>query len=144
MSRASKFFLLYSVLSLLVLQSGCSHTTAPAPLSDKFHDIQTRTLNVYCAYSGCHGGDQPAALLSLDSTQSYANLLGGHVIQNEMADTIYKALVVPNKPDSSFLYIKLTNPTTDEGARMPNRGDQLPQDQIDAIKSWILRGAPND
>lgn len=111
-------------------------------LSDKFHDIQSRLLTPSCAYSGCHDGNHPP-YLSLQTGLAYNNLLHAKV-QNSVADTIYKALVVPGEPDSSFLYIKITAPIAGEGDRMPDRLTKLPQNEIDAIRSWIARGAPND
>jgi hypothetical protein len=131
------------LLGLIFFTSCVSPTTQPLPvLSDKFHDIQSRLLTPGCAYSGCHDGQHPP-YLSLQSNVCYDNLLHAK-IQNSVADTIYKALVVPGKPDSSFLYIKITDPGAGEGDRMPQRLNKLQQNELDAVRSWIARGAPND
>ncbi|MEI8135404.1 MAG: hypothetical protein WCH46_10110 [bacterium] len=60
--------------------------------------------------------------------------------------TKFQKLVIPGNPDSSFLYYKITTSTNtiEYGERMPSRLTAIAQNQIDAIKSWILRGAPND
>lgn len=123
---------------------GCSNDGGTStPLPDKFSDIQTRTFDKSCNNSSCHGGSFPKALLDLTSAKSYEQLLGNQ-IQNSAAKTRYRALVVPGKPDSSFLYLKVKGPRSDEGAQMPERLSALPPAEIEAIRSWILRGAPND
>lgn len=131
------------LIGSLVFQS-CSQSSPSEPvLSDKFSDIQKRLITPTCGVSGCHGGDFPSALLDLTADSAYKSLMT-HEIQNSVAIEKYRALVVPGKPDSSFLYIKITNPVAGEGDRMPQRLDKLPQNEIDAIRSWISRGAPND
>jgi|SRR6188768_4100940 len=130
-------------LFLFVLY-GCSDDGGTVtPLPDKFSDIQTRVLTPSCANSSCHGGSSPKALLDLTAANSYNELLGS-VIQNTAAETRYPGLVVPGKPDSSFLYIKVKGPRSDEGVQMPERLPALPAAEIEAIRSWIQRGAPND
>jgi hypothetical protein len=58
--------------------------------------------------------------------------------------------VVPGDAAHSFLYRKLTNDLTpDEGLPMPQSGlaapwKELPADQIEMVKCWILAGAKND
>ena len=133
------------VFSLLFLAS-CGNsgtTTPPVVLSDKFADIQKQTLNGSCARSSCHVGSSPKALLNLEMGKAYSQLMN-NPIQNDAALKRYSRLVVPFKPDSSFLYIKLTNPKADEGELMPQRLGTLSKEEIEAIKSWITRGAPND
>jgi hypothetical protein len=53
-----------------------------------------------------------------------------------------ETLVMPGRPESSLLYLKVTRPSC--GSRMPPNGPALPQASIDLIKSWIDEGAPND
>jgi hypothetical protein len=137
----------WSVVALMVClgQMGCSNPTPVQPviLSDKFSDIQARLLTPTCAASGCHSGDLAAARLNLEAGRAYNDLLT-RPVQNSVAVDKYTALVVPMKPDSSFLCVKLTDPATGEGDRMPQRRNKLAQNEIDAIESWIARGAPND
>lgn len=55
--------------------------------------------------------------------------------------------VVPGDPAHSFLYRKMVNDLTpDEGAPMPKSGlasgwKELPQDEIEMLRCWILAGA---
>ncbi|MDP4221015.1 MAG: hypothetical protein Q8916_01080 [Bacteroidota bacterium] len=132
------------LLGFSILYAGCSSPTTPLPvLSDKFSDIQTQTFNKSCAKGGCHDANSQQALLCLTTDSCYSQLMH-HQIQ--AIGKKYRALVVPGFPDSSFLVYKLTtNQTTiDYGEAMPQRLNHLPQNQIDAIISWIKRGAPND
>jgi outer membrane biosynthesis protein TonB len=49
--------------------------------------------------------------------------------------------VVPGEPNSSLIYLKITNPPC--GSKMPP-GGSLSQSEIDTIKNWILGGAPEN
>lgn len=132
------------VCSIVVFFIGCSEDGGTVtPLSDKFSDIQARTFDRTCNSTSCHGGSFPKALLNLTAGVSYSQLLSNE-IQNTAAKSRYPRLVVPGKSDSSFLYIKIRGPRSDEGAQMPERLSALPAAEIEAIRSWIQRGAPND
>jgi hypothetical protein len=55
-------------------------------------------------------------------------------------------LVVPGHPERSYLYLKLTQPTPCEGARMPRPFEVLPVPALPAaelalIRAWITAGA---
>lgn len=71
----------------------------------------------------CHGGAKVLGALRL-TTQVGA----------------YRALV-PGAPDKSPLYLRLEIPAGKPGA-MPPDGPQLPKEQRDLIRDWILAGAP--
>lgn len=135
-------------ISFALLLEGCGNSTAPLPvLSDKFADIQKQTLDKSCGYSPCHAGQPKAeAFLWLDHDSAYNQLLFNHKIQDNQVAKEFRSLVVPFKPDSSYLIFKLTLPAQSNlyGDPMPSRRSKLPQNQIDAIISWIKRGAPND
>jgi hypothetical protein len=51
--------------------------------------------------------------------------------------------VAPGDPDASYLLQKITSTTPRDGERMPP--DQvLAANKIEAIRLWIVAGAPND
>lgn len=94
-----------------------------------------------CASTSCHNSMSPKAGLALDGRNAYANLVVVPA-QNEAAAAAGKQLVVPGRPEQSFLYQKLTgNLTPDEGDQMPQTGVPLPPEQVEAVRQWILRGA---
>lgn len=134
---------LYSLILFTIYGCSDDDSGGVVALDDKFSSIQTQTLDRTCNSGSCHGGSFPKALLDLTPSKSYVQLLG-NPIQNTAASTRYRALVVPGKPDSSFLYIKLKNPRSDEGAQMPERLSAIPANELEAIRLWIQRGAPND
>jgi hypothetical protein len=52
-------------------------------------------------------------------------------------------LVVPGQPAASYLLKKLEGPVgAIDGDLMPSAGQRLPAETIDAIRQWILAGAP--
>ena len=142
--------ILRSIFSIVVISFvflGCGSATDPLPiLSDKFSDIQKQTLDKSCGYAPCHAAQKAEAFLWLDKDSAYKQLLFNHAIQDNQVAKLYKSLVVPFKPDSSYLVFKLTLGSQSNlyGDHMPSRKSKLPQNEIDAIISWIKRGAAND
>ena len=55
---------------------------------------------------------------------------------------INEGSVIPGNPDTSELYKRLLGPT-ENGARMPLGQEPLPPQSIEAIRNWILAGAPD-
>jgi hypothetical protein len=81
------------------------------------------------------------AKLPLTSDVSYQNL-----VNKPANETCGGTLVVPGKPDQSYLWQKLTAVTPCEGGHMPAKYEMLPSpplsaEQLAAIQSWIAGGA---
>jgi len=96
-------------------------------------DVQP-IFNTYCV--GCHGVNGG---LFLGPGQSYDNL-----VNTESQSYAPLKRVLPSKPDSSVLYLKIaSNPPISVGQRMP-QGGALPENEIMTIKYWILQGAKNN
>jgi hypothetical protein len=143
----------------VLMTCGCyvsGGTTAPtddaAPLDDSstadvdgggsaFDWIYGNVLSVSCGVGGCHSG-----YMSLDLTsgpdRAYQLLLHTSAIVpcTGLPDQPYRPFVVPGDPTGSPLYLKVTG-TTCKGTQMPLNAAALPQEQIDAINSWIASGA---
>jgi hypothetical protein len=79
--------------------------------------------------------------MNLSSGQAYSNTV--NVPSVERAD-LGLDRIEPFFPLQSYLYLKITGNEAIEGGQMPLTGGPLSQTQIDTIKSWIERGAPND
>ena len=133
-------FALLCMGSLLV---GCDHTTmSPVPINPdptSFSNIQANILQPRCVNQGCHpGGGAP---FSLAGNVAYQNLVGVPSVQIPALNR-----VTPNQPDSSYLIQKLVGPPTYTilGSRMPPGGSPLGQNDINNIRAWIIKGAPND
>ena len=91
----------------------------------------SRSSTQSCAFSGCHGGANPDAGLNLEASVSYDAIF----LQRLSPGAPY--LVEPFAPDSSSLLESMVR--SGDGIMPP--GGKLPDDQIDAIRTWILEGA---
>jgi hypothetical protein len=84
-------------------------------------------FNQACTFTGgCHGGEDPAAALSLESYQRLTDRVG---------------IVVPGSPDESILQLRIDGRLT---PRMPLNRPVLTDNQINGIRVWILEGAVNN
>jgi hypothetical protein len=120
----------------------------PDPLPGSFL-LPTDTLATYagniqpiynnsCATSAiCHANGANNVILA--QGVSYANTFE---VESNGVNGDQGLYIDPFLPDSSYLFLKVEG--TGAGARMPYNGDPLPQDQIDAIRNWILEGAANN
>lgn len=121
-------------------------TTPPPPpppppggggFSPVFSQIQVNVFTPSCATSGCHSGAGASAGLNLDSTNSYAQLVG---IASSQDAGIQR--VLPGNPNNSYLIQKMEG-TAAVGGVMPP-GGALPQATIDIVRQWITDGAIDD
>ena len=76
----------------------------------------------------CHGPTISESELRLDTKE--AALKGG----------ISENAIVPGKADESLVFERISLPE-DDAERMPEQGDPLTAEQIEAIKNWINQGA---
>lgn len=112
-------------------------------LEPNFTSIYGTLSSDTCAGVGCHdsstmGGGQD---YSQSKDAVHATMLMDTVNQTGAMD--YPKRVVPNEPDMSFLWIKLTRDDAPLG-RMPLASTPLKQCDLDAIRTWIENGAAND
>lgn len=98
--------------------------------------IQSTVFARRCTNVGCHvapdGSVAPASGLDLESPGVEARLY--NVLA---ADCPGEVLVVPGKPDTSFLVRKLEDEKPSCGTRMPREDKGLAPADIACIKSWI-------
>ncbi len=134
-----------SLCLLLLLIVSCNDSeetvTPPVTIQPKLSNIQTEIFDKSCGMSSCHGGS--AGGLNLQNGNSFSQLVNVQS-NNDGANTPPFLRVLPGKPDSSFLIIKLTNPTSQQGNMMPQVGGALSAEKINVIRQWISNGAPND
>ena len=108
-----------------------------------YHEIQDYIFDKSCANSACHAAPANAGNLNLTYELSYQDLVG-RVPQNPAAVAAGMKLVDPGNPENSFLLTKLMDPTPEQGARMPFNAGILHAGKIDAIRTWITAGAPQE
>lgn len=126
--------------------TSCSESTLDAPTPSSFEQLQTKVLAKSCAVAGCHvAGSEMAAEsgLVLEAAVAYENMIGVEP-KNETARAHGLLRVKPGVPDSSFLFIKVHDPSHHSGykAQMPLGADALSAGQIEFIRQWIAAGAP--
>lgn len=99
--------------------------------------------------TGCHSGSSPDAQLNLSGTveEVFAEL-NGIAPLNPAAVSAGMKLVDPGYPDRSFLFAKVAGDIDPVdhlipamGGLMPQNQPQLPYEDIELIRQWILYGA---
>jgi hypothetical protein len=108
-----------------------------------YHEIQDYIFDKSCANSACHAAPASAGNLNLTYEFSYQDLVD-RVPQNPAALAAGMKLIDPGNPENSFLLRKLMNPTPEQGARTPFNAGTLHSGKIDAIRTWIIAGAPQE
>lgn len=103
--------------------------------------IQQHVFGAICAVQ-CHLGAAAPKGLQLDSSpNAHANLVG--IPSVEMPDLLR---VKPGDPAQSYLVVKIVpSDARRSGERMPRNGPPyLADEQIEAIRQWIARGAARE
>jgi mono/diheme cytochrome c family protein len=105
--------------------------------------LQETIFTPGCAVRFCHDSVTKSANLVLLDGASYAEMVGV-APDNQSAERRGMLLVDPGHPDNSFLLTKVEMTEFDSqlGSPMPLVGNRLTADQIEHLRAWILRGAP--
>jgi hypothetical protein len=136
--------LLVALASFILISCKSKNTSdeSAKPLEPKLSSLQHHIFDVSCNAPSCHGSGVKGGL-SLIDTISYEQLVGKPgTTDRKNTPTLFR--VKPRRPDSSFLYIKITSPDTTQGEIMPKGSDKLTRDKIEAVRQWIISGAPNN
>ena len=142
-----------------LLLAHCGGNSAPVIVEPKLSDIEQKIFKPSCALStACHQSARASTgNMNLSAGASFAQIVGV-AVDNPAAGAAAKKRVVAGSPDQSFLVQKIlgtglslcTDDRTpsprlcNEGFRMPDQSPQLPQQHIDAIRTWITNGALNN
>ena len=108
-----------------------------------YHEIQDYIFDKSCANSVCHAAPANAGNLNLTYGLSYQDLVGRSPL-NPAAAAAGMKLIDPGDPENSFLLTKLIDPTPEQGVRMPFNAGTLHTGKIEAIRTWIAAGAPQE
>jgi len=119
-------------LSLLVARCKDENPGSPSdiafPPTNVSYVRQVQPLfNQACNFVGCHDDGQGQGKLKLTS---YYNTVFG-----------LAGVVVPGKPESSTLVLRIQGSV---GMRMPPDRNQLDDNQINGIRTWIAEGAKDN
>jgi len=134
--------MLVALVALACSGTSCSGPTtstdmvfdAAAAEPATFAEVQETIFDLSCALSGCH---VDAAWPNLSAGQAYDQIV-------EVASSRGIALVEPGDPDNSYLYRKLLADADITGVRMPPGGPYLTAAELEAVRAWFEKGAPND
>jgi len=96
-------------------------------------NIQARIFTPICVQ--CHVGAGAPQGLRLDSTYSFADLVG---VPSREASSLNR--VEPFDPDRSYMFQKISG-TAAVGVRMPLGGPVLSNEDIELVRQWIADGA---
>lgn len=102
-------------------------------------EVHSQVFVKSCIFSGCHQGSAGAEGLSLEAP------VHGRIVNvaAKGQGSMGRLLVVPGKPDESYLYLKLLqNPPA--GAQMPNNADSLSDEKLALVRGWVAAGAKDD
>lgn len=113
--------------------------------------LEDKVFVASCAFSGCHNGaSTDAGRLDLRKGMAYTHLVN---FTSNLDPS--RKLVVPNNVEASYLMLMLSGvspemaappgsaPPSDVGY-MPQGNDTLCCQKLDAVKRWIMAGAPNN
>lgn len=135
-------FAAWVTLILISCNSQKKSGDPPKVFEPKLSSLQEEIFDVRCSAPSCHGSGVKGGL-SLVGENSYRQLVGVRGTVDRM-NTPPLFRVQSGSPDSSFLYIKITSPDSTQGELMPKGSDKLTPDEIEAVRQWIVSGAPNN
>jgi hypothetical protein len=116
--------------------SGGSSGSGSGAVTADFQSIQDNVFTPIC--SKCHIGAGAPEGLQLDAGHSYNLLVGVASVEQPGLQR-----VAAGDPDSSYMLHKIEGLPGISGGQMPLGEKPLPQATIDAIRQWIVNGAPN-
>lgn len=123
--------------------SACEHADPVGPpeegLQPTLSSIQENIFSPSCAVSGCHAGSDPQQGMNLSAGQTRENVVN---VQSNERPALFR--VEPGAPDSSYLVHKIEGRPSIVGRRMPLGQAPLSQEEINAIRTWIENGAPDN
>jgi hypothetical protein len=115
---------------------GTARSGSDAPCPTNLEELAVQVLQPSCTDGGCHGSNDRAGGLDLQSSALELELLGV-----EAALCTGEIRIVPGDSASSHLIAKLRG-TTDCGVQMPI-GSELAAETIDCVAAWIDQLEPS-
>jgi hypothetical protein len=104
-------------------------------------EIQGKVFNLSCALSDCHDADSRKGGLDLSEGASFSQLVN---VPARQSGARGKLRVAPGDAAGSYLFQKITEVESGEGAAMPPGDREISPAAIDTIGQWIAAGAPDN
>lgn len=121
-------------------------TLTQVPPDPRWSDIYDTIIGPFCGES-CHSEALPDQLMLSQLDLSTAEMAYGSMVGIPAFGSECSAMgtqIVPMDPDGSLLIQKLEEGDAICGDRMPVGGPFMPQNFIDAVRTWIAAGAVDD
>ncbi len=138
------------IVVVLLLLTACGELKTPTSPGDgsgdpidptaTFTRVQNEIFTPTCGVIGCHDplGQSSSGNMILTAGRAYAQ-----IVNQPSTEMTNLSRIAPNDFANSYLYRKITGQGI-TGDRMPLGGPYLNDAQIQLVKNWIRRGAPND
>ena len=127
---------LYILFSLFFVLSSCKYDKGELPNVSGYPDDVAKIVVTKCATNGCHN----------DASRDAASGLSLSTWERLFEGTRNGTAVIPYRPDQSTMMF-FTNTFSDLGPSinpiMPLGGSPLTRTELEVLRSWIARGAPN-
>jgi hypothetical protein len=137
------------VFAALICLAGCKKEVEYVAPDSSYGLIYNQIFTTSCAVSGCHLSSGKRRHVTegvypiLKGEAVYDALINAATFNTQATNAGLK-LVVPNDPETSFLYQKIIYDSTAYpfGSAMPSGGLTLTAGQIAFVRQWIAAGAP--
>lgn len=100
--------------------------------------LQRDLFDRHCV-TDCHDGASAAAALQLNAGRSY-----GALVNQRSQQISTQVRVIPGDAAASYLVKKMVAGAGFVGDVMPKLAPPRPASEIDSLRGWITRGAPDD
>lgn len=120
---------------------GCGIEPTPTPAPVTLAEVQAEVFDVTCAIPTCHGAVDRVGGLDLSEGHAYESIVRV-APSNFAAQQAGMLRIDPGQLETSFIWIKVGDPSPQYGGRMPIDRDPLSDSQRSLLRDWILRGAP--
>ncbi len=138
---ATQFIITLFTFSALLTGTASAHRSEEA---STFHIIHESIIQTHCTNASCHSSAKPTGGLNLENEDAAYEGLVGAEPENFLAQDQGLKRVDPYYPENSFLMFKLTKPMEGHGVLMPRGAKPLLRETVDAIRRWVVAGAPKE
>lgn len=115
-----------------------SGDAANASVGVRLSQIQTNFFDKHCV-TNCHTAVAGASNLSLASGRSHNNLVN---VRSQQLTNQWR--VLPGQASQSYLIKKMEGTTGIVGEQMPRLAPARPASELNQVREWINKGAPDD
>ena len=132
LKRLVQFTVILMVVINLVLSGSTQQKVSTEKKNNENQKKVAALFQINCAVSGCHQGQHPKKKLNLEADKFLINLVD---IPSLQVDSLKR--VDTNKPENSYLLMKVKDAKGIVGERMPDEAPALKPEEIAVIEQWV-------